>query len=705
MNKAYLAIIGALGIPIIRSRNVGASNKSKEKPHPSQVFGQLYKDRVSYSQSGNDAKYKNQPKYSDEILKNVANEKILTELKQLFVRDRSARQTFETIVSDFYLRPKYWQGLFNSIVQKQSLFVEIPGISVEIDPEKLNPTVNSQFFDGPAILGYSSKDAKIAMNKKADLFKFFNDNNMLDLATRFYAEYIYYPSGSKPRRMSKGILFWSMILNSVIADLASKTTIESVKQAYKDRKIWIERNELNIEKAVKRFWQSGKGLLTEIPLNIDIDGKPVLLTQNVFLERSSIPSEREINRVAKEITRDALDNWIFGMKIKTSSGVITIPVTSVQYVSKIGRSVLASRRVLTDKGRPAVLAQEWVERFIKGEHFTTLISSFDRREMDLVYTPATIEFASPQTSITIKRTSRHEAEQWIKRVHNALPKFPVAGLLDIIGAYDFEDNLMGIMVLNTPPHARSNEDAPGQYHIVDISRIAVENTFAGRGIAVKLAKWAIENKELYNRSAWHGNANVVTYSMLQESGVTYIQSGFCPTRLSRPGAKHSGSTDMITQTWKIKWESNPFNRKEEYQMPKVKWWLTKLHRAYVKWTQCHKWDYNRNCWVSITPEEKTLTKRDIQGLVPNGLGSALVGYVSLMQLIQVCGYKANDALQKVIIDFDGEKYTLVRFKNLMIKKGGNFEKAKQPVLDWINSQKRTCPHGNDILIAKEKRCD
>ena len=72
-----------------------------------------------------------------------------------------------------------------------------------------------------------------------------------------------------------------------------------------------------------------------------------------------------------------------------------------------------------------------------------------------------MSLGKPTANIIIRRTNKPEAEEWIRKTHNTLPKFPKNGLLDIIGAYNFENRLMGIMVLNTPPHVASKlEDAP-----------------------------------------------------------------------------------------------------------------------------------------------------------------------------------------------------------------------------------------------------
>ena len=92
---------------------------------------------------------------------------------------------------------------------------------------------------------------------------------------------------------------------------------------------------------------------------------------------------------------------------------------------------------------------------------------------------------------------------------------------------------MGIMVLNTPPHVASKlEDAFESVSYYRHIKNRCINTDSGRRIDVLLTEWAIKNKEFYNRSAWKGNANVVTYSMLQESGRTYEAVGMKPTRLS-----------------------------------------------------------------------------------------------------------------------------------------------------------------------------
>ena len=57
---------------------------------------------------------------------------------------------------------------------------------------------------------------------------------------------------------------------------------------------------------------------------------------------------------------------------------------------------------------------------------------------------------------------------------------------------------------------------------------------------------------------------------------------------------------MIAGTWKIRWESNPYmDISPKVKLPKVKNWLPKLHRAYVKITQCHTWDYQNNCWKKL----------------------------------------------------------------------------------------------------------
>jgi len=718
MNKAYIAILSALGASVVKSAMSGSASKRK---HPSQIFGGyegLFEKRKHYDKdaSAEEKKaYSVQPKYYDEIIREISDTQLIENLKQLFTRDRKAKNTFENIVSDFYLRPKYWLDLLHTALYKQSLFDQVPlsQSSLSFDTEKLSPTLVSQFFPQESeskntaytIMSYSVDAFRRRRNKKADLFELFEGNQMFDLAQKFYAEYIVGETTELD-----GFRFWLMILHSVIADLAQKTTYESVQKSLQDRESWYKKNIKRVKETVNKFLKSSQKMLEVIDIEIEDHGRPIVIQQKVYLDKDELGKTKP-NQIAEKILSDALDNWIFAIRTryedKTSA---LIPVVSIQYTPRMF-AIREGKRIITRKSggvfeyqskEAEASAKTWIQNFVRSENFTTLLSKVNRKTGEIEYTPVEI-CLSPLGPITIKRTGRAEAEEWIRKTHNMLPKFPESGLLDIIGAYDYGDRLMAVMVLNTPPHVASTlEDAPGQYHIIDISRIAVNNNDAGRRLAVILTKWAIKNKEFYNRSAWKGNANVVTYSMLHESGRTYESAGMKPTRLSAAGgSKHERTDSIIKNTWKIRWESNPWmNISEKVKLPKIKPWLPKLHRAYVKISQCHIWDYGNNCWKKLPKKEVKLSEADIKGVIVGSPKTSRQDYVAISQLVKVCGYSWRDALSQIKVEYQGTSRGL----GWLNRNNVSMKIAVHPVINWINSQKHSCPNNNDLLLAKIKLC-
>jgi hypothetical protein len=731
MNKSYLAIIAPVLLAAIAGRKDSSLNKSKrpKRTHPSQIYSQSFSHRKHWpgNKANSKAKklYRIQPEFFDIYKQSIADEKIQKHLRQLFTKNQKAQATFIAIVSDFYLRPKFWLDLLHACVVKRGLFSDfLPrrGITIAAQQEKLNPVVLNQFFpinneieEALAILKYNSEAYNKFRTRDTSVFSVFGQRNMWELAEKFYLEYI-----GSPGDKGDYFFFWLLILHSVLADLITKTNSYSeqdLQEILKERKEWIDKNIFSTEQQIRKFINQRKNELKFIDVQVNMGGQELAFIRQKIkpIQRVDI-SEKNIKNISKRILMDITDNWIFGIKIQIYDDIITVPVVGHYYIARMFKVIKGKTLITDSKGKlsknPTIMAENWVKQFLEGNVFSTLASMRDRDTNELIYSPMAIYTGRPEGTITLRRTSKEEAIEWIHATHNQLPKFPTQGLLDIIGAYNYKDELMGIMTLNAPAHSPSGEDAPGQYHLVEISRIAVNEDHAGRAVASMLTNWAIENKELYNRSAWTGKANVVTYSMLQESGGTYKLSGMYPTRLSPPGVKHQGTDDVIAETFKIRWESNPYMEgQQEPGIPKVKWYLPKLHRPYVKWTQCLEWDYSMGCWRKLAnPKDRKLELKDIQGLVKGKPETIDVDFKALKQLMEVCGaYKILSAAKSeveilhpkspnkppIIMSLETYKNNIKKYKN------GTLEKAKQPVLNWINEQKPpTC--GN--LIPGFKIC-
>jgi hypothetical protein len=702
---AISTILGIAGLGLARNLISGSKNKENSSLHPSQVYGgrkNIFSSRKHYSLSVT------QPTFFEEFRKHIRNDELFRDMKQLFIRDRKARQTFESILSDFYLRPKYWLDLLHSILLKDQISMDIP------DAE-LSPTVLSQFWPedtpekalGINIMEYSAAYGRRRRKSKQDIFNLFEGKDMFNAANRFYRQYI----GSTESKQN-GYFFWLMILHSVINDLASKTTMEMVNQAQASKLKWYKRNLDKTTSLVEAFFSSTKQRLETIPLEIDYKGQTYVAKQRAWLDKPV--DKRKLTKknakiVASEMLKDALDNYLFGIKIKNLEDTVTVPVVSGEYTS-MAVQILEGKKRIANTGKQKILSQAWIDNFINGRKFNTFTSSLNKETKEIEYQPVEILFGAPMANITIQRTNKEEAVEWIAKTHNMLQKFPSNGLLDIIGAYDFEGNLMGIMTLNSTHSRPPKGDAPGQYHIVMISRIAVSNDNAGREIAVILTNWAIENKELYNRSAWTGNANVVSFSMLQESGKTYARAGMEPTRLVPPGEKSEGSDITISNTWKIKWESNPVKMPYDGQpiyddknnLPKAKWWIPKLHRAYVKWSLGYQFNYSRNCWNKLSQKRIRLENKDIQGLIKGT--DPYQDLEAIKNLVRVCGYTFQQAKQEIKIIHNGSEYSFHEFSKKVFKNQASFESAKPYVLQWINSQKRIRVNAEAVFVAEDKIC-
>ena len=394
MNKAYIAILSALGASVIKSSMSGSLSKRR---HPSSIFGGyegIFKKRMHWDKdaSAKDRrKYHTQPKYYDEVLQNIDDIKLVEKLQQLFREDSKARNVFQTIVSDFYLRPKYWMDILHSTLYRVSLFEDVPlsQKTLSFDTDKINPTVVSQFFPQDktkqtqmlTVMSYSVPAFKRRRDKKADLYELFGRENMFELAKKFYSEYIVGQTTDLD-----GFRFWLMILHSVVCDLADRTTYESLQKAIADRNRWYKTNIKRVENTVKAFLSSAENLLTSIDIQIEIDQKPVMISQRTYLDKSEIQSIKKASpkKIAHSILADALDNWVFSINVSYADGTENIvPISSIQYIPNILRVKLGQRKMIDKRNQSTLLGQNWVNKFVNGDSFMTLLSRVKKRRVDL----------------------------------------------------------------------------------------------------------------------------------------------------------------------------------------------------------------------------------------------------------------------------------------------------------------------------------
>ena len=191
----------------------------------------------------------------------------------------------------------------------------------------------------------------------------------------------------------------------------------------------------------------------------------------------------------------------------------------------------------------------------------------------VIFTPATVLLdQKPTKKYTVKTLERDYAIQYIEQHHSDIPVVSPRGFMYGVGVFDPQNKIVGAAVINTssaPP-----KDYPGQYHIVELSRIAIPESHRGEGISGILTSWLLENKEVFNRSKY-GEANVVTFSLLRQPGTIYESARtLYPVGLLKPRSR--GRVNVLSDEWKIRWESNPLNKKA------IREYLPRLHPIFMK---------------------------------------------------------------------------------------------------------------------------
>ena len=442
-------------------------------------------------------------------------------IELVFTKNIKARKTFTTIVSDFYMRPDYWGKLFEASLDEIDVNRRIGTIS----QSRLSPIVASQFSNMTAqqmtlrYLGHSLP----GQERKISIFENLQGAEGWNTISKFYREYFFREADEQ-----EVLLFWHFILNSVIRDLMEQTKDPNkVSQVARDKDRFIDQNMRLLE------------MKNEQPLAL-----------------------------ARQALLDATSNWLFTIPVAVGDKVKTCFVLGPKYVAK---KLRVANNVLYDRETSFTLARKWTQNMIDQKTFSTFLT--EKRGGNLVYTPVDIDlYGKPTKEYTIRTIPISVAFQFIRSYHSAVSNPNPRGVMYAVGAYDRDEQLVAVLVINTPQQRTG--DYKGQYHIVEITRIIVPDSHRGEGLSTLLLKWMLQNKNLFNRSQFD-EANLWTYSLLTEPGTIYQRvQGFYPVSLYIPAKTiKKGRTNIVTNIPKIRWESNPKGKPAK--------WLPYLHPFYM----------------------------------------------------------------------------------------------------------------------------
>lgn len=472
-------------------------------------------------------------------------------MELLFTKNKKTRKEFELIVADFYLRVDYWSDLFSAIITGTQL-----GTFGTISASELQPLVASQFADiDPELTLYSYLiDKSVLENIPVSIFENLRGDAGYEAAAFFYREYFIRDASDH-----EIILFWHLILNSVIRDYLDKTTRESITTSFIERRKFIEKNTRRLINAIKSQ--------PELPDSLTIGKLKIPLPEHV---QRDIPfyfqNEEMAKRKAEQILADATRNWIFEVPIQLPNGELNVFYASgVQYIAN--QVKVTKNKNLLSNGQSLVYARDWIKNFMNQRRFDTLLYEGEG------YTPVSILLdRKPTKEYEIKTISKDTVDQFVRLYHSDFPKMNKLGFLYGLGAFDENGKMVGALALNTP--AAKGRGYPGQYHIVEISRVVVPTEYKGEGISNMLVQWVLDNKDLFNRSQFE-ITNVITFSLIDQPATLYqsVQTLY-PIGLVLPKSRVKGR--KIGNAWKIRWESNPAN------MDDVEKWLPRLHPLFMK---------------------------------------------------------------------------------------------------------------------------
>lgn len=480
-----------------------------------------------------------------------------TVLRLLFTKNSKAKNQFTKIMSDFYTRPAYWSDLFSASLDSMS--VNYLGIitnwSTKIPDQRISAIVASQFADRSESY-VAVRYAGVPATSQIDIVQALGGADIWDIAKSFYHDYFMrYASDYEV------ILFWQMMLNSAISDLMKETTEEKISTAVQAREEYVQTNLRPLARQLK----SSQALLD----TISIQSQQIYIRPQTVSQIQRVMPNFDPMVVAEKILLDASDNWIFNITLSLDGGnsLTNYPIVGPKYIAEKVR--IRGRNIL-ESGRSFVMAREWMENFLNRDEFETLLF------VDDVLQPVSIILSNkPDRAYEIKPISLQEATVLIASFHSVLPELSVRGFAFAIGAYDDAGRIAGILTLNTPVAAIGG--SPGYYHLIEVSRIAVAPGFQQQGISSLLLRWAIDNKDLFNRSSYP--TKLVTYSMLDEPGYIYSRNEkLSPVALVRPGARDKGSNVAITSSWKIRWETGVDPSQAAFHLPAI-------HQPYLKYSK------------------------------------------------------------------------------------------------------------------------
>ena len=471
----------------------------------------------------------------------------------VFTKNKQSRRDFELILSDFYMRPDYWSALFDTVFSSKDAF-QFGTVSAS----ELNPVVASQFSLIPNDILYAGYiDKNFLSGIQVDIFENLRADAGYEAASRFYREY--FQRGADDREV---LFFWHLILNSVIRDYVDSTNRDVMTRALQDRKRFIERNTSKLQRTI----ESG-------------------VIEDIRMDKVTVPLSQYSLAIMQpeEILMDVTSNWFFEIPVKNR----TIYAVGPKYIA---RNFSDKDYIFRLEGQSVIKARGWIDRMINQKSFNTMFYE------DGYFIPATVLLdQKPTKKYTVKTLDRDYAIQYIEQHHSDIPQVSPRGFMYGVGVFDPQNKIVGAAVINTssaPP-----KDYPGQYHIVELSRIAIPESHRGEGISGILTSWLLENKEVFNRSNY-AEANVVTFSLLRQPGTIYESARtLYPVGLLKPRSR--GRVNVLSDEWKIRWESNPLNKKA------IREYLPRLHPIFMKAV------YGIHAWTGVQTSP-TLTRSDFR---------------------------------------------------------------------------------------------
>jgi hypothetical protein len=474
-------------------------------------------------------------------------------IELVFTANKAVQKAFEQIVSDFYERPDYWSQLFSAVFTTTQVeqFGTITGAQV-------NPIVASQFVelsDRELAVGYIDKSRLREI--KISIFETLQGDIGYQTASKFYKQYF-----SRTASDEEIIFFWHLILNSVIRNLYDLTTEESVKQAIQQRKWFIEYNTPRLENI----------LASTIDVQMQIKLRFPRKKEVVSIQPFDFYADN-LKDLAQQILIDASSNWVFQLPIQIVKGD-EIRMAFVNGPRYVARNFTRNKTRILEQGKSFVYAKLWIQNFMKQNEFETFLYSATPN-YTLAYQPITIEMdEKPTKEYEIRTIQKKTAQEYVQNFHSHIPMMNYRGVVYTIGAFDDKGEIVGALVLNTS--AAPPKDSPGQYHIIEISRVIVPEKYRQEGISKMLTQWVLDNKWQFNRSQFQ-ETNVITFSLVEQTGTLYTKvDTLYPVSLLRPREKPGARVNPAALKWKIRWESNP------YKPETVRPWLKDLHPLYMK---------------------------------------------------------------------------------------------------------------------------